>query len=260
MRIITLTTDFGTQDYYVGAMKGVVLAIDPRVHLVDLTHELPAQDVLAAAFVLRHAARPFPSDTIHLAVVDPGVGSARRPLVVFDQRHYWVGPDNGLFSFALEASHCEVYVIENAALTGGQVSRTFHGRDIFAPVAAHLAAGVPLDEVGPAVEDPVRLEDVRPKCGEDGVEGRVIHVDRFGNLITNIAAEMVEHRGGEIGVQLGADVVIEKVSQTYADVKWGAVLALVGSAGLLEISVNGGSAAESLGVGRGEQVGVRFWR
>jgi len=257
MRIVTLTTDFGTQDYYVGAMKGAMLAIAPNLQLVDLSHELPAHDVLAAAFVLRHAARPFPSDTIHLAVIDPGVGSARRPLVVFDQHHLWIGPDNGLFSFALEAPDCQVYAIENTALMGAQISYTFHGRDVFAPVAAHLAAGVPLDEVGPVVKDPVRLQAIRPQCDAHGIEGQIIHVDRFGNLVTNIAAEMLD---GAVRICLGAEVVIEGVSQTYAEVAWGDTLALVGSAGMLEISVNGGCAARQLGLGREEQVRVQFER
>ena len=254
MRIVTLTTDFGTQDYYVGAMKGVMLAIAPRLHLVDLSHELPAQDVLAAAFVLRHAARPFPPNTVHLAVVDPGVGSSRRALVVAAYQHLWVGPDNGLFSFALDAPDCQVRAINNADLMGAQISRTFHGRDVFAPVAAHLAAGVPLDEVGPAVEDPVCLKALRPQRSADGVEGQVIHVDRFGNLVTNIAAEMLD---GARRVCLG-DVVMEGVAQTYAEVEWGDVLALVGSAGTLEISVNGGAAARQLGAGQGARVRVEF--
>ena len=163
MQIVTLTTDFGTGDYYVGAMKGAILRIAPDAHLVDISHDIPPRDVLAAAFVLGHAASEFPPGTVHLAVVDPGVGTSRQPLALQSDDHLWVGPDNGHFSFALDGTDARAHHIANTELFGPHQSHTFHGRDIFAPVAAHLCCGLELAKVGPLLSDPVRLAEAAPR-------------------------------------------------------------------------------------------------
>jgi S-adenosylmethionine hydrolase len=250
MSIVTLTTDFGTQDYYVGAMKGVMLAIAPRARLVDLTHQVPPQDLLAGAFVLRHAACEFPPGTIHLAVVDPGVGTLRRPLAARAAGQLWVGPDNGLFSFAFGDSERQIRAIVHPGLTSSRRSATFHGRDLFAPAAAHLAAGFPFEEIGPPVADPVCLEEMTPRRQAGRIRGQIIHVDRFGNLVTNIpAADLAGWEKG-LRIHLGSGWELQGICRTYADVGPGRLLALIGSAGLLEVSVNGGSAARMLGIER----------
>lgn len=256
--IITLTTDFGLEDYYAGAVKGAILRLAPHVQVVDLSHCIPPQDVLAGAFVLRHAAGEFPPDTIHLAVVDPGVGSGRRPLALDSGGQLWVGPDNGLFSFALETPGWRAHEIAHPELRGRRLSPTFHGRDLFAPTAARLAAGFPLEQVGPRVADPVRLEEARPHREGGRLVGQVVHVDRFGSLITNIAeADLTPWREGW-RICLGEGRVLERLCQTYSEAEPGALLALIGSAGLLEIAINGGAAARSLNLGRRAPVVVEF--
>ncbi|MCC7261167.1 MAG: SAM-dependent chlorinase/fluorinase [Candidatus Latescibacteria bacterium] len=247
--LITLTSDFGLQDYYVGAMRGAVLRLAPEARLVDLSHCIPPQDLLAGAWVLRHAATEFPPGAVHLAVVDPGVGSARRPLVVQSGGYLWVGPDNGLFSFAFQASGWQAYEIKHPDLCGPRLSATFHGRDLFAPAAARLATGFPLSEVGPPVYDPVRLDEAEPRREGPALVGQVIHLDRFGNLTTNIPAAAVAGWGEGWQLQVG-DQVLTRLYRTYAEAEPGALLALVGSAGLLELAVNGGSAARRLRLGR----------
>jgi len=250
MAIITLITDFGAQDYYVGAMKGVILAVNPAARLVDLTHQVPPQDVLFGAFVLGHAAREFPPDTVHLAVVDPGVGSDRRALVVRSSDQFWVGPDNGLFSPALSAPDCEIREITHPELTRPRRSATFHGRDVFAPAAAHLSRRFPLAECGPTVSDPVRLEELRPQFQEDRIVGQVIHVDRFGNLVTNIPAADLAPWRERLRIHLSTGQVLTRLCRTYVDAEPDELLALIGSADLLEISINGGSAARTLSLER----------
>jgi len=258
MSIVTLTTDFGVRDYYVGAVKGVILAIAPEAHLIDLTHEIPPQDVLAGAFVLRHAAREFPPDTVHLAVVDPGVGSSRRPLAARGRDQYWVGPDNGLFSFAFDTPDSEVRAIDAPALTDVCRSATFHGRDLFAPIAAHLARGLSLSTVGPPVTDPVQLGELTPQRYGERIEGQILHVDRFGNLVTSISAADLTGWEDHLRIHLSADRHLDRLCRTYADVPPGELLALVGSADLLEISVNGGSAAHSLDLDRRAPIAVEL--
>ena len=189
--IVTLTTDFGGGDYYVGAMKGVILGIAPEAQLVDISHQIPPQDVLAAAFVLRHAAREFPPGTVHLAVVDPGVGTRRRPLALQSSGHLWVGPDNGLFSFVLDRADSRVHEIVRPDLGRPDPSSTFHGRDLFAPLAAHLCRGLDLADIGPPVADPVRLDESAPCKSADRIAGHIVHIDGFGNLVSNIAAAIL---------------------------------------------------------------------
>ncbi len=247
--IVTLTTDFGEGDYYVGAMKGVILGIAPEAQIVDISHQIPPQDVLAAAFVLRHAAREFPPGTVHLAVVDPGVGMRRRPLALHGCGHWWVGPDNGLFSFVLDRADSRVREIARADLARANPSSTFHGRDLFAPLAAHLCGGLDWAAVGPLVADPVRLAEAAPCKSADRIAGHIVHIDGFGNLISNIEAADIAPWGTALCICLG-DQVLAELCRTYEDVELGAPLALIGSAGLLEIAVNGGHAARQLGVQR----------
>jgi S-adenosylmethionine hydrolase len=255
MTIITLTTDFGSADGYVGAMKGVILGIAPNVRLVDLSHEIAAQDVRGAEYVLGRAAAFFPAGTVHLAVVDPGVGSRRRPLLITTPQAIYVGPDNGLFTFALDEAQAVVFELDQPEFWLPNISRTFHGRDIFAPVAAHVTCGVAPRTLGSPISDPVRLPTVAPLRRADGhVAGRVIHVDHFGNLITDIPGGCVGE--GRWCVEI-AGRRISHFGTTYADATTGALLLLVSSAGTLEIAARDGNAAAQLGVGVGETTILR---
>jgi S-adenosyl-L-methionine hydrolase (adenosine-forming) len=250
MAIVTLTTDFGTKDGYVGAMKGVIATLAPGAQLVDITHDVPPQDVAAASFALGQAARHFPDGTVHLCVVDPGVGGARRPIAAFDGRHYFVGPDNGVFSpFALAPD-----AVHEIAFDPDAASATFHGRDVFAPAAARLAAGAELRALGPARRMATTKGPAAPRVTRAGqrVEGHVVHVDRFGNLITNVPAALLP---GGARVRVGK-LSVRGVSRTYEDVPRSRPLAYVGSAGLLELAVREGSAAETYGVGCGARVTI----
>jgi S-adenosyl-L-methionine hydrolase (adenosine-forming) len=258
--IITLTTDFGARDPWVGIMKGVILGICPAARLVDLSHVIGAQDVLDGALCLEAAVGFFPRGTIHLAVVDPGVGGTRRPMALQTGGQCYVGPDNGLFSLALERDGGRVEAVELTAREYrlSPVSRTFHGRDIFAPAAAHLASGVPLERLGRAMTDPVRL--VLPSSRhEDGlVAGEVIGADRFGNLLTSVTEEDLAGLDGPLGlvveiggIRVGAPVI------AYSDAPPGGVGAVVGSTGRLEVFVREGSAQAALGLGRGAPVVVK---
>ncbi|HEV2149782.1 MAG TPA: SAM-dependent chlorinase/fluorinase [Longimicrobiaceae bacterium] len=253
---VTLLTDFGTRDHFVAAMKGVILARAPDVALVDVTHEVPPQDVAAAAFLLLAAYRAFPAGTVHLAVVDPGVGSARRPLAVAAAGQRFVGPDNGIFSHVLDREPgARVFHLDDARAFRHPVSHTFHGRDVFAPVAGALAAGADPAELGTEVRDPVRLEPIGARrTAEGAVEGTVLHVDHFGNCITSVAADDVPEGLGEgFRLRLGGGEV-RALRTHYAGAAPGEPFAIWGSAGFLEVSVNGASAARRLGVRRGDAV------
>ena len=257
MNLITLTTDFGTQDGYVGAMKGVILGINPRAVIVDLTHDIAPGDVMGGAFALANAARWFPSHAIHLAVVDPGVGSRRRAIAVETTCGTFVGPDNGLFSFvAVKGATREIRELANRALRLAEVSRTFHGRDIFAPGAAHLSRGTAFKEVGPRLRSMLRLPITPAKKTRDGLQGAVVHIDRFGNAITNIPAGSILEAGCAKGRVIAGDRAVGPLRQCYADAAVGKPLALIGSGGCLEVSVYRGSAAEALGLAVGTKVQV----
>lgn len=274
MPVITLLTDFGTEDEYVGVMKGVILSVAPEVRLVDLSHRVPPQDVRRAAFLLSNAVPYFPPDTVHLAVVDPGVGTERRPLAVRTPVGTFVGPDNGLFSWVLaEVAGWAAVEIREPAYRLPRVSSTFHGRDIFAPAAAHLAAGLPLERLGPRVTDPVQLPLPRLEIGAGVLEGEVLYADRFGNLVTSIGrfrwegsdlhlAPAFRPASGEVTVgAAGARVALagaelRGIRRTYGDVPVGELLALVGSSGFLEIAVHRGSAAAALSATPGTPVTV----
>lgn len=258
MAIITMTTDFGLSDGYVGAMKGVILSIAPDVTIVDITHDIQPHAISQAAFVVASAAPYFPEDTIHLIVVDPGVGSERRPLVLETKKAAFVAPDNGVLTLVLQhledtRSDYRLFHLTRRKYWLDEISRTFHGRDIFAPVAAHLANGVAASKLGKEIDDPVRLDLPRPQpLPTGGFRGRVIYVDRFGNLVTNIPAALLGDRNGWC-VEISGHL-IPRLSQAYADVPRGHVLALIGSTNMLEIAVREGSAALMLGLGEGAEV------
>jgi S-adenosyl-L-methionine hydrolase (adenosine-forming) len=242
--VITLLTDFGTADYFTGAMKGVILSINPKAVIVDITHEIPPQDVAAGAFTLLAAYDTFPAGTIHVAVVDPGVGSTRRPIVVNAANYLFVGPDNGLFTHVYDCAPAfEAFHITASEHFRQPVSTTFHGRDIFSPVAAALSNGVEPASFGPRISDPVRLSSPDKPA--------IIHIDHFGNLITNITRD--QFQGTTLAIN---GHVISSFRKFFGEAPGDEPFGIWGSAGLLEIAVNGASAAEALGVKRGDEVQI----
>jgi S-adenosylmethionine hydrolase len=257
MRLITLTTDFGTSDWFVGTMKGVVLGINPRARIVDLTHGVPAGDIRAGAFALAAACKFFPKGTVHVAVVDPGVGSAREAIAVETERYFFVGPDNGVLSWALRDEKIrEVRALKNEKYFLPQLSKTFHGRDIFAPVAAHLSRGVAIEKLGPSKKAFVRLDWPQPRVRERRVEGEVVYIDRFGNAITNLVCDWLEKFSGSRVQILVKGKRLRAIESCYAAVRTGKPVAVIGSSGFLEIAVNGGSAAKNFGLIPGTRVSV----
>ena len=244
MRIITLLTDYGTRDYYVASLKGVILRIAPQVSIVDVTHDIEPHDVAQGAFVLRQVWAWYPPDTIHVAVVDPGVGSQRRILLGRYGGQYVIAPDNGLITwlhrdFGPEA----LQVVQNRDYFLPEVSSTFQGRDIIAPVAAHLANGVHPREFGPATDQVELLATLAPaEATATGWRGRVVYVDRYGNLVTNIAGE----RERPCAVLVGG-ALVGPLRATFADVETGRPVAYVGSAGFVEIAIREGNAAKQFG-------------
>lgn len=275
MTVVTLTTDFGTADGYVGTMKGVILSIAPQARLIDLSHHIPPQDVRRAALLLASAAPFFPPDTVHLAVVDPGVGTQRRAMALRTPQGTFVGPDNGLFGYVLaEVDEWTAVGLTAPAYRLAHVSDTFHGRDVFAPAAAHLANGVPLERLGPPLRDPLTLPLPRLAVGPRRVTGEVLYADRFGNLVTSVGRLGWEGNALRLmpafrcaptplrvpataRVELGGQT-IGAIRHTYGEVGEGDLLALVGSDGFLEIAVRQGSASARLGVGAGAEVAVRW--
>lgn len=259
--LITLTTDFGTQDWFVGTMKGVIAGLAPEARIIDLTHEIPPGDIRAGAFALAAACGYFPKGTVHLVVVDPGVGSARRALAIQTRDYMFVGPDNGVLSWALRTKRVlAAHAITNSRLLLRPVSNTFHGRDVFSPVAARLSAGLAIGELGPRLRSFARLTWPRPKVTNRAIRGEVIYVDRFGNAITNIDhANLRAPRRRRLRVVAGGQDV-GLILRYYGAAPPGQALAVVGSSGLLEVAVNGGSAAETLGLRVGEAVEVRTSR
>ncbi|MGA3267483.1 MAG: SAM-dependent chlorinase/fluorinase [Verrucomicrobiota bacterium] len=260
MQLITLTTDFGSQDWFVGAMKGVILGVAPHATIVDLTHEIPPGDIRAGAFALAAACRFFPKGTVHVAVVDPGVGSARRAITVRCPDYFFVGPDNGILSLALAQEKIKwVRRLENSDYFLQPVSHTFHGRDVFAPVAAHLCRGVAMRQLGPAQRDIVRLPWPQPRVHRRRIDGVVVFIDRFGNAITNIAHASTPPGGMDAGGRLflGRKLFCP-VKAFYQSVPAGQAVAVPGSSGFLEIAVNGGSAARRFGLRIDDRISVRW--
>jgi S-adenosylmethionine hydrolase len=257
---IALLSDLGTEDTYVGVMKAVILGICPGARIVDLCHDIAPQDIQQAAFLLHTAWGYCPEGTVHVIVVDPGVGSERRLVAAEARGHYFVAPDNGVLTYVLASSREHTaFCLERSDLFLPEVSQTFHGRDILAPVAAHLALGLPVDELGSEVTGSlVRLPISRPVLDESGLVAHVVHVDRFGNLVTDLTEADLATWRGEVGadrfvIKVG-DSLIEEIRTAYAGASPGEVLALFGSSGRLEIALNLGSAAACLGVGTGAVV------
>lgn len=273
--IIALLTDFGTRDYFVGAIKGAIFSIAPNAKIVDITHEIPPQDIRSAAFTLRACYKDFPEKTIFVAVVDPGVGSERRSILVETEEYFFIAPDNGLLSFVFEDSgsprvskggitneefsaladaRASVYELTNKKYFAKDISSTFHGRDIFAPVAAHLSNGVEPHEFGARIEDLIRFETAAPRwISHEKIEAGIIHIDRFGNLITNLKREdLPENFSMEINGK-----TIDKLQNFYAEAEKDELFMIFGSAGFLEISASQNSAAKILNVKVGQKIVVK---
>ena len=246
--VLTLTTDFGTRDHYVGAMKGVVAALAPQVKVFDISHDIPSFDVAEGAFAIAQAYPYYPQGTVHIVVVDPGVGSARRPIAVAVSGHWFVAPDNGVLSQVLEAGGpFEARRIEERHGLA-TVSRTFHGRDLFAPVGARLASGLPFDTTGPPVSDLIRMPSVAIANGV----GRVLHIDCFGNIITSFReSDLPDGTCLAVGNR-----VIRERAESYASVPANRLFLIVGSSGYVEISLNQGSAAKAANVRAGARVAM----
>ena len=277
--IITLLTDFGQADAFVGIMKGVILNIVPHAQLVNLSHLIPPQDIKQAAFILMTAVPFFPEGTVHLVVVDPGVGSSRRPIAVETPRARFVAPDNGVLSYALALTgNYRIVELTNRRYRLPEISSTFHGRDIFSPAAAHLASGVPLEDLGATVDTPVLLDPPRLLVEGDRLQAEVLNVDHFGNLRTSIhtltweddtlslrpifgidteRSPAVRFSAERVQISVGR-LRIEGISTTFSAVQPGQPLAYIGSEGGLEIAINQGNAAREFGVKPGDPVLLNF--
>jgi len=261
MRVITLLSDFGQESFYPAAMKGVILELCPEARIVDITHAVPEHDIVAGGYALYATYRDFPPGTIHVCVVDPGVGGQRSIVAVEMLGYVFLAPDNGLLSFLLKSNTPDrIFAVANSEFWADNVSPTFHGRDVFAHVAAHLANGVSIEQVGPKAKSLVRLDISSARPSDSGVVGEVVSVDRFGNLVTNVRADMLpasEADRAEVAIRLSGRT-ISGIHRTYADVGLGDLVAYVGSAGLLEIGRNRGSARDVLGAGIGHSVKLTF--
>ena len=262
--IITFTSDFGRQDWFVAVVHGVLYRTCPEAHIVDLTHDVPQGLVPRAAFVLEASSPDFPPGTVHLAGVDPGVGTSRRALAVAARGQLFVGPDNGLLEWALRDPAARAHAVTEERWFRHPVSRTFHARDVFAPVAGHLAAGVASEQLGPPVTDPVRLDHAVVRTEDGGLEGGIMYIDRFGNALTNIdATELArtfpDAAPGSLEVRVLRHA-IHGLTRAYGDRPLGTVVALLGSSGRLESAQVGGDCAARLGLGEGDRVTVHRGR
>jgi S-adenosylmethionine hydrolase len=256
-KIITLLTDFGTKDGYIGAVKGVIKKINPQAEIVDVAHDVDSYDVLGAAFALNNYYRYFPGGTIHLAVVDPGVGSMRQPILVKTQNFFFVGPDNGIFSLVYQRENLtDIIVLSNKKHFLAELSSTFHARDIFAPVAAHLSLGVETGRFGSPAEECMKFVMPEPVSKGRSLEGTIIHIDRFGNLITNVTADLLKNK--KIGEIMVGKRKVKGLARSYFEIKEKNLGALIGSSGFLELAVNRGSAQEMLRAKVGARIRVDF--
>lgn len=258
-RIITLLSDFGLVDSYVAEMKAVILSICPEACIVDISHGVRKFDIRMGSFLLLRASRFFPKGTIHLAVVDPGVGTERRPIIVETERGFYVGPDNGLLMPSSKMDGIKhIHVISNPKYMLNEISRTFHGRDIFSPAAAYLSRGVPISDFGPEIFDPIVPRFAEAKVHDGLIEGEVVYIDDFGNLVTNITQNNLTSAGISEGDMLLVKVRGKnfglKLCEAYGRVSKNELLTIIGSSGFLEISVNQGSASRLLGVEAGEKI------
>ncbi len=256
--IISLTTDFGLKDHYVGAMKGAILSVNHSANLIDISHSISSGDIFHGAFVMAEACGLFPDGTVHLGVVDPGVGGPRRAVIVETERFLFVGPDNGLLSLMAEGDGIKrIFEIKNERYMRDVVSRTFHGRDIFGPVAGHLSLGVPPGEFGPEARELDMINLRPPECVEGGINGEVIYIDSYGNIITNIDAELIESGLGTTEIEL--DIKGRRVKglyRSYASLGEGELGALTGSSGRVEVAADEANGAEALGVVIGDKVRI----
>jgi len=258
-RIITLTTDFGLKDPYVAEMKAAILGISPASTLVDITHEIEKFNIRMGAFVLSCAANYFPNGTIHVAVVDPSVGTRRRPVLIETKRGFFIGPDNGVLLLAAEKDGIKTFrEITKQHLMLPEVSNTFHGRDVFAPAAAHLASGVETKEFGPELSEIFRPLFARVTNEKGVLTGQILHLDDFGNIITNITLAQMAHLGSpnQLKIGLGHRVLELKFRKTYGEAESNEALALIGSHTYLEIAVNQGNAVEEFKVKTGDRIAV----
>jgi len=261
MKIITLTTDFGTKDHYVGVLKGVIKSIYPEVNIIDITHEIGFTDVYAASYVLKVSHRYFPADAIHVVVVDPGVGSSRRSIAVRTEMGIFIGPDNGCLTSILDLyADAEIRMIENTSLMLDYISNTFHGRDIFAPVAAHVAKGVLFTDLGMRITEPQKLTLPSFKIESGKFHSTIQYIDKFGNIITNI--NHMDHF-----LKVGEGILLEfpdkfkaKSAATFSMVKEGELAVVPGSSGYYEIIVNQGSAADTVKAKPGQSVILNIQR
>ncbi len=253
MGIVTLCTDFGNKEPYAGIMKGVILTIDPSARIVDITHEIEPQDIREAAFVVNDYRGYFPSGTVHIAVVDPTVGSSRRPVVICREGHFFVGPDNGTFSLIVDETS-EIYSIENRDYMLDKVSPTFHGRDVFAPVAARLSQGLAPGVLGTRITDPIMLSGIHPVITDDILTGDIVRFDRFGNAITNIAREKFESfvKDRPYGINVG-ELSFASLNRSYYE---GEYICLTGSSGYIEFGIFQGNFRAGAGAHKGDPVTI----
>ncbi len=281
--VIAMLTDFGLDDGYVGAMKGVIWSLCPQAKIIDLSHSISPQNIQQAAYVLLSTYRYLPPQTVIVVVVDPGVGSSRKPIAIQTTNHLWVGPDNGVFSYVLNHAKVEhISALENPAYHLAQTSTTFHGRDIFSPVGAHLAKGVPIENLGTSLSKIVTLDNPNLIIGKNYLQGEVIHIDHFGNIISSLGhlawdtddllklspafptsfaddcSTMPTIEVEACTVALGKNLIIENLSLSYASSSKGKPLSLINSAGHLEIALNQGNAAQELGAEIGQPVVLHF--
>jgi S-adenosylmethionine hydrolase len=258
--VITLLTDFGFKDPYVASMKGVILKINPRCTLIDITHQVNPHDLEEGAFILARAYSTFPKRTIHLAVVDPGVGGSRKPILLATKDFFFIGPDNGLFTFALQRERVrQAVALTNPKFFLPEVSRTFHGRDIFAPVAAHLSLGIRPKAFGKEIDSWVELPFQKPGMKEGKLLGEIIHVDTFGNLVSNIDQQRLSQfsKDRSFLISVGRRT-IGGLKRGYWEGKKNEPIALFGSGGLLEISIREGNAHQLLKVRRGDPIKIQL--
>lgn len=254
--IITLLTDFGTKDHYVASMKGVILRINPKCNIIDITHQISPQDIEGGALLLAHTFSYFPKGTIHLAIVDPGVGGERKPILLKTENYFFVGPDNGLFTWVSEKEKVDCVIgLTNQKYFLPHITSTFHGRDIFAPVAAHLSLGIRPEAFGKKIHKWVKLDLKKPEQKGERLFGKILLIDHFGNLISNIdRIQFLQFiRGKPFIIKIGGES-ISKISKSYGESKKGKALALFGSLGFLEIAIGEGNAQKSLKVARGDPI------
>jgi len=257
--LITLLSDFGLRDPYVAEMKAVILSICPDASIIDISHEIEKYDVRMGAYTLTRAAPYFPKGTIHVAVVDPGVGTERKPIIVEAKRCFYVGPDNGLLMLSAQKEGViHIYEVTNRKYMLKTVSKTFHGRDIFSPAAAYLAKGVQALDFGPEVSNPFVPSFTKPLAFDREIHGELIHVDGFGNIVTNVTEECLMAMDIKEGVRLSVTLkdieVLAKLCSAYGDVPADSPLMVIGSGGFLEVAVNQGDAVQTFGIKTGDRV------